>query len=349
MATAKKLPSGNYRVRIYDKTAQKYKSFTATTKREAERMASDYLAGLIGDTNDSPTFENAASHYINDKSKVLSPTTIDGYNKILRNNMNRLKDLKLSEINIRLVQDWINELTINKSPKTVHNVYGFFTAVLSYNDVNLKLSKIKLPAKTRHFKRLPTADVVLKTFKDTDIEIPVLLAVWCGMRISEILGIKNSDINENILTINRVVVHVKNKAVIKECAKTYESNRQIRLPKPILDLINKSIADDNSFIVSQSYKTIYRHFTKTMEAQGYDITFHDLRHINASVMAALNVPDLYAMQRGGWSNTTTLKQVYQQTFDNERKRVDDIIDSYFNNIYDTEYDTKLKYQSKNVV
>ena len=46
MATAKKLPSGNYRVRVYDKATEKYKSFTAPTKREAERLASDYLAGL---------------------------------------------------------------------------------------------------------------------------------------------------------------------------------------------------------------------------------------------------------------------------------------------------------------
>ncbi len=32
MATAKKLPSGSYRVRVYDKNTGKYKSFTAETK-----------------------------------------------------------------------------------------------------------------------------------------------------------------------------------------------------------------------------------------------------------------------------------------------------------------------------
>jgi hypothetical protein len=41
MATAKKLPSGNYRVRVYDKSTGKYKSFTAQTKREAERAAAE--------------------------------------------------------------------------------------------------------------------------------------------------------------------------------------------------------------------------------------------------------------------------------------------------------------------
>ena len=43
MATAKKLPSGSYRVRAYDKATRKYKSFTAKTKKEAELMAAEWL------------------------------------------------------------------------------------------------------------------------------------------------------------------------------------------------------------------------------------------------------------------------------------------------------------------
>jgi hypothetical protein len=55
--------------------------------------------------------------------------------------------------------------------------------------------------------------------------------------------------------------------------------------------------------------------------------------MNASVMLALNVPDKYAMERGGWSNTATLKNVYQETFTPEREKVDNIIDNYFSALY----------------
>ena len=72
-----------------------------------------------------------------------------------------------------------------------------------------------------------------------------------------------------------------------------------------------------------------------MKGAGYGITFHDLRHVNASVMAALGIPDVYAMERGGWSNTTTLRSVYQQTFTDERNRIDKQIDDYFAGLYDT--------------
>ena len=69
------------------------------------------------------------------------------------------------------------------------------------------------------------------------------------------------------------------------------------------------------------------------------MSFHDLRHMNASVMLALNVPDKYAMERGGWSTNHVMKSVYQHTFSAERKAVDDRIDDYFTGIYDTIYDT----------
>lgn len=53
------------------------------------------------------------------------------------------------------------------------------------------------------------------------------------------------------------------------------------------------------------------------------------RHLNASVMLSLGVPDKYAMERGGWATNSTLKNVYQHTFSEERKQVDEMIDRYF--------------------
>lgn len=38
------------------------------------------------------------------------------------------------------------------------------------------------------------------------------------------------------------------------------------------------------------------------------MTFHDLRHLNASVMAALRIPDKYAQERGGWKSDKIMKK-----------------------------------------
>ena len=52
-------------------------------------------------------------------------------------------------------------------------------------------------------------------------------------------------------------------------------------------------------------------------------------------MLMLNVPDKYAMERGGWSTTHTLKSVYQHTFSDECKHVDSIINDFFDNALNT--------------
>lgn len=90
---------------------------------------------------------------------------------------------------------------------------------------------------------------------------------------------------------------------------------------------------NTDFIVPMTRKKIYSRFTRIMEKHGIKMTFHDLRHLNASVM--LGVPDKYAMERGGWSTDNILKSVYQQTFSSEREKMDDKIDSYFSGIVDS--------------
>lgn len=348
---AQELPSGSWRCRAVDPVTHKVKSFTTKIKgprgrRLIEAEANAWLAERH-DELEHPRFRFAAEEYIAAKVPVLSPTTISGYETYLKNNMDRIADVPLEDITPRLVQDWVNELTVTKSAKTVHNVYGFFTAVLNFHDIKLNLGKVTLPRKVKRFKLLPKAEVVLELFCGTDIEIPVLCAVWGGMRISEILGMRAGDIVDGVLTINQTLITVKGREVVKKSAKTYDSTRQLRLPRPVTDLIEAQGLAPDERIVQLNRKQVYGRFKKLMKGAGYGITFHDLRHINASVMAALGIPDIYAMERGGWSNTTTLRTVYQQTFTDERQKVDAQIDGYFmelyrayNKEYVTDFDTE---------
>ena len=89
---------------------------------------------------------------------------------------------------------------------------------------------------------------------------------------------------------------------------------------------------DTDFIIPVTRKAVYSRFKRLIQKHGIEMTFHDLRHLNASVMLMLGVPDKYAIERGGWSTEYVLKNVYQQTFSSEKKRVDNLIDDYFNKI-----------------
>lgn len=64
------------------------------------------------------------------------------------------------------------------------------------------------------------------------------------------------------------------------------------------------------------------------------MNFHKLRHVNASVMAYLKVPEKYALERGGWKSDKVMKRVYTHTFSDKRLETDNVIDQYFEEVLD---------------
>ena len=335
LANARKLPSGNYRVRIY--VNGKCKSFTADTKREAERLALEYEKKYKYSKQSEMSIEQAIDNYIELKSNVLSPTTLHRYDNIKRNQLSKdFLKIRMCDLTLSDVQAEINQLASRYAPKTVHNANGLVSAVVRYYVPDLQY-KVTLPKKVKHFKKYPSASEIMEMFKGTDIELVVLLALWYGLRLSEVRGLRKEDFENGILTINRVKVTVGSKSHVKAIAKTTESNRQLNVPNVIQRKIDVL---ENGYITQYDNRHIYQRFKRIVKKNGYpDITFHDLRHINASIMLMLNVPDKYAMERGGWASNNTLKQVYQSTFSDERKRVDSVIDNYFSKVFATSADT----------
>ena len=328
MATAKKLPSGSYRVRVYDKITDKYKSFTAPTKREAERMANEYLDGKRGRSSSELTVGQAVQDYINERNNIISPASISKYQRTLDQQFSdEFKQIRLSKLTEQHVKDEVNRLSGKYSPKSVKNAYHFIAPIIRKHRRDLYLEDIQTPKVFQKKKVYPSAE-----------ELEVMLALMYGLRKEEIRGLKKSDIKNGTITINRVKIDVDNQVVVKEqAAKTENSLRQIYNVHPfILQMIEQRTGE---YITDVSGHAIYMHFKRKMQSIGYDISFHDLRHVNASVMLFLGIPDKYAMERGGWSTDDTLKRVYQSTITSERERFDSVVDSYFANLYDTKYDT----------
>lgn len=84
-----------------------------------------------------------------------------------------------------------------------------------------------------------------------------------------------------------------------------------------------------------SGKAIYSGFSRICEKEGLPhFRFHDLRHMNASVMLANGVPDKYSMKRMGHATNNMLKTVYQHTIKEKELAYDEMIDGYFEKLMD---------------
>lgn len=333
MATAKQLPSGHWRCRIYDNELKKQVSFTSTQtgkrgKSEAELMAKQYSLNPQRTQKKEKTVGECIDLYIESKTNVLSPTTISGYEKIKRNWLVDFCDLKLSEVSNETIQLLVNQLALNKSPKTVKSSYGLLVSVLKAYAPEISLN-VTLPKQQKRLKKMPNPVDVYHAVKGSDIELPCLLAMWLGLRMSEVRGAKKSDIQDGILTIKDTIVTVDGIHIKKNSTKTFDSTRSLQLPRYILDLIDKLPAEQ-VYLTDMSGQAIYKKLSRLLEKNDLDhITFHDLRHLNASIMLMLNIPDKYAMERGGWSSPNIMKSVYQHTFSDERENADKTIDKYF--------------------
>lgn len=340
MATARKLPSGNYRIRVYDKQTGKYISFTAETKKKAEKLAADYLVGALIKAS-CVTIRDRAEEYISLRSNKLSPATIDKYRESLDNQLSAdFLSLRMDQLTDKDIVAEVNRLAGHYAPKTIKNTMAFILPII--RDERPDLAKhIDLPKVQKQMKEYPRASEIIEVFRGDWIELEVLLALCLGLRKEEIRGLKPADLSsDGILTINRVKITINKQDIVKEEAKTVESRRRIALPPFLRELYRQRSGE---WILPGSGHSLYMHYRRMMDKAGFKgITFHDLRHINASEMLTLGVPDKYAMERGGWSTDNILKSVYQATFSEERMRYDAVIDEHFQKIYDTKYDTISK-------
>ena len=337
---AQQLPSGNYRVVLaigVDETGKrKYKSFTADEEWKALKLATDYQNGIQETQTRNITVDKAMNEYIANRANVIEPTTVRNYRYIAKCCFRSIANIKITDLRTIDVQKAVNAERERISSKYTKNAYAFLKSVLVMYNANINYQSIKVPKVIKpKSNELPSFERVFSIVKGTESELPVLLAAWLSLRIGEVIGLQFRDIDSehNTLFVRRTIIYTDDGVKVREGCKTELSTRELQIPPYIMNLINQiPHTSQNDFIIPKSRRAVYGKFTRLMAKHGIKMSFHDLRHLNASIMLMLGIPDKYAMERGGWSTDYVLKSVYQQTFSSERLRIDKIIDEYFNSI-----------------
>lgn len=284
-----------------------------------------------------------------------SPTTIQEYRCTQKYGFQDIMGIRLIEFDETILQEAINAEARRApsghskaktiSAKRLRNEWGLIASVLKKYRKDLIFS-VELPSAAERVPELLPAETVLRIVKGTSIELAVLLAAWLSFSMSEVLGLtKSKSISGNHIRIAEVVVTVNRESVRKKIGKNKYRNRTHRIPPYIKQLIDQV---DGDVLVPMSAATLYHRWLRLLDENNlHHMTFHDLRHLNASIMALLRIPDKYAQERGGWKSDKVMKKVYTQTFPEEREKVDNIIDGYFQELTDPtsqEFDRK-KYQA----
>lgn len=303
-----RLSKDHYRVReMYQgKTYSKYYPYKPT-QREAQSDIND----LIDKENvyDDDKFSKCLELYINSKLNILSPSTIRRYRYYVKSIPPNFLDLSISSIDKIKLQTLINDYATTHKPKTIKSFYGFISSVIMfYTDKHFKIILPPLPKSTAHIPSKQELQKIIDKAKDTPYEIPILLASY-GLRVGEIMALTLEDISDGTITINKTLIFDENYKRIIKAPKTIESNRIVKVPTYITDLIKqkKEIYKGSSTALN---RFLYR-TQDTLNIKRFSI--HKLRHFFATELHNRNVPSKYIQAMGGWATDNIMKSVYTHT------------------------------------
>lgn len=318
----RRLPSGAWNCRVMI-DGQIY-SFTHADKKTVMRMASDF-ADEYRRKMDNPTLLERMREYVAERSETLSPSTLRAYESIVRAIRKRnpmIAQKRVVALTDKDVQDIIKPL---KTPKTQRNYVHFLqTATERKYKVkyrNQKQKHIAIPTE------LEVAGLV-EVFRNTEMEIPIMLGAYGGLRRGEISALTIDDLHGDVIHITKDMVLTSDGTWIVKPPKTLTSNRDVLLPRFVADRIR-----ENGRITTLKPNEITNRLRRKMHSLEIDppYCFHSLRHFSASYLHAQGVPDEYIMRRGGWASSSVMQNVYRHALSDKAIEMEQVAASAFQN------------------
>lgn len=310
---ARLLPSGSWfcRVRVGGEDI----GVTAPTEKQAVAEAMAIKAGLKQPPPDAKqiTLSNAIDAYITAREGVLSPSTIRGYRTIHKHRFLQLQQRKLSTITQQQWQSAVSAEARAVSPKTVKDAVALCASAL--RDAGYQMPTVRLPAASRNehaFLSPEQIPIFLAAAEGDTLELEMLLGLH-GLRRSEILALHWSDLRDGKIYVHAAAVYgADNKIHQKSVTKNRSSTREVPI---VIDrlalLISDRRGDPDELVASCSADAMWRHVNRVCKSCGLpEVGTHGLRHSFASLCYRLRLPELVAMQLGGWSNYGTMRRIY---------------------------------------
>lgn len=283
------------------------------------------------------------------------------------------KEKKLTEITVGDIKEFQTFLRKKGlSENTVKHYTTYLRSILNEaiedgiiaKNVVHKLKSIKVIPKERTIFKAEELKVILKKIKETDLEIPVLLGLKYGLRVSETIGLRWQDIDfvENKIYIKNTVTkglnfdnkkeREKEEFLAKEKTKTVSSRRSFFLDENLKKILEEKLKKieykkkelGNTYnakwldyiVVSEEgklYKQMSRHFTDLLrENEIKKGSFMNLRTTFATVLFEKKVDIITIKELMGHSNIETTMKYYIKYNEEIKKETLELLNFYLENL-----------------
>jgi len=250
-----------------------------------------------------------------------------------------------------------NEGKTTLSKRTVQHYHRLVSSILSTAVIwqiipDNPAKRVKPPkAPRQEAKYLDEQQVarLLELLKDEPIKYQTIvkLLIYSGMRRGELCGLEWRDINwsKNTISIRRSSQYLPDKGVFTKDTKTETSDRTIRLPAEVFDMLKTYRAwqneerlklgkcwqehdrlfttFDGSPIFPDTITSWFRDFIRKTDLP--IVSIHSLRHTNITLLIMAGVPLQTVAKRAGHSSTITTSMIYSHAIQTVDEMASDVL------------------------
>ena len=373
---ATKIPFKLIKIKGEEKRVESYykQALEQLAEFKNEVMKKEEVLEKIDEENSETSFSVYAKKYLERRKYVWAFSTNLGTSRAVLNILIPFfKGKKLSEITVSDVKEFQTFLRQKGlSENTVKHYTTYLRSIINEaiedglmeKNIVHKLKPIKVIPKERTIFKAEELKVILKKIEGTDLEIPVLLGLQYGLRLSETLGLRYQDIDfsNNKLYIKNTVTKGLNfdkkkkkereGFLPKEKTKTVNSRRDFFLSEKIKKLlIEKKIKIEKDkkklgntynnqwldYIViteeGKLYKQMSRDFTEMIRENGIlKGSFMNLRTTFATVLFEKKVDIITIKELMGHTNIETTMKYYIKYNEEIKKETLDLLNFYIENL-----------------
>jgi len=339
-------PNGTWRAQV--SLDGKRESYSARTRAEAY----DWLRKMQTQIDQGMTFNvlnRSLNAYLDDwivlKKSTLRPLVGREYERLINLYVKpTLGEMKVKELNInginhfyqKLIEKGIGISTVRHLHRVLHAglEYGVKTGILGRNPAHYAT----LPRQHHKEMEILTEQQIsqfLIAASASRYQTLYYLAVITGMRISELRGLRWSDVNwiKGTISVSRQLQEDTGDGTSFSEPKTHAGYRTIKIGGTTLGELQKhrSRLEEDKLLAGANWQeydlifpsihgtpfsqsNVHKDFRSILEAAGLPrIRFHDLRHTAASLMLNHGIPVVVVSRRLGHANPSVTLTIYAHT------------------------------------
>lgn len=251
-------------------------------------------------------------------SKSISNSAVKSYH-IAFKHISNISDMSITDIHFQHLQNVIDSMHVKglsysscKKVRTVLNQLFNYAIIKDYPITNYALHLNLGPNVPTIKRRVFTRQQINKLWAiDTSYSRMILILLYTGLRIGELLNLRRQDINRRSSYL--IVKHAKTKA---------GEGRIIPIHHRIAPLIEQVYNSTDNYLFPISYTTFRKHFQDVLKQLNCKHTIHDTRHTFASLLDAVAPPNALRSLLGHKQGDITTRVYTHKTIRELRKSIE---------------------------